>query len=188
MAEIVLFHHEQGLTSGVLAFADDLRAAGHVVHTPDLYDGRTFTEFTEGIGHADEIGFGTLIERGRLAAEDLPADVVYAGLSLGVMPAQMLAQRRPGATGALLLHSCVPLSEFGGTWPRGVPVQIHTMDHDEWGDVDIAHEFVEMVESAELFLYPGDQHLFTDSSLPVYDESAATVLRKRVLEFLATIG
>ncbi|WP_433274251.1 dienelactone hydrolase family protein [Pseudonocardia xinjiangensis] len=188
MAEIVLFHHEQGLTSGVLAFADELRAAGHVVHTPDLYDGRTFTEFTDGIGHADEIGFGTLIERGRLAAEDLPADVVYAGLSLGVMPAQMLAQRRPGATGALLLHSCVPLSEFGGTWPHAVPVQIHTMDHDEWGDVDIAHEFVETVEGAELFLYPGDQHLFTDSSLPVYDESAATVLRKRVLEFLATIG
>src|SRR4051794_36034033 len=87
MAEIVLFHHAQGLTSGVVAFADELRAAGHVVHPPDLYDGRTFTEFTEGIGHADEIGFGALIERGRVAAEDLPADVVYAGMSLGVMPA-----------------------------------------------------------------------------------------------------
>jgi dienelactone hydrolase len=187
MAEIVLFHHAQGLTSGVLAFADDLRAAGNVVHTPDLYEGRTFTEFADGIGHADEVGFGTLIERGRLAAEGLPADVVYAGLSLGVMPAQMLAQTCPGAKGALLLHGCVPLSEFGGTWPRGVPVQIHTMDADEWGDVDVARDFVETIESAELFLYPGDQHLFTDSSLPAHDENAAMLLKERVLAFLATI-
>lgn len=187
MAEIVLFHHAQGLTSGVLAFADELRAAGHVVHTPDLYDGRTFTEFADGVGHADEVGFGAIIERGRLAAEGLPADVVYAGFSLGVMPAQMLAQTRPGAKGALLLHGCVPLSEFGGTWPQGVPVQIHTMDADEWGDVDVAREFVETIESAELFLYPGDQHLFTDSSLPVHDENAATLLKERVLAFLGTI-
>ena len=188
MAEIVLFHHAQGLTSGVLAFADDLRAAGNVVHTPDLYEGRTFTKFADGIGHADEVGFGTLIERGRLAAEGLPADVVYAGFSLGVMPAQMLAQTRPGAKGALLLHGCVPLSEFGGAWPRGVPVQIHTMDADEWGDVDVAREFVETVESAELFLYPGDQHLFTDNSLPAYEESAATLLMQRVLSFLGSVA
>lgn len=184
MAEVLLFHHAQGLTAGCLSFADELRAAGHVVHAPDLYDGKTFTELTEGVGYAQEIGFDTVIERGRLAAESLPNDIVYAGFSLGVMPAQMLAQTRPGAKGALLLHSSVPTSEFGGMWPNGVPLQIHTMEADDWGDVDIARDLVETIESAELFLYPGDRHLFTDNSLPAYDEGAATLLKQRVLTFL----
>jgi dienelactone hydrolase len=157
------------------------------VHVPDLYDGRTFTDLDEGVGHAKEIGFDTVLERGRLAAQSLPGHVVYAGLSLGVMPAQLLAQTRPGARGALLLHGSVPLSEFGGVWPQGLPLQIHTMEDDDWGDVDIARELAETIEGAELFLYPGDRHLFTDSSLPAYDESAATLLEQRVLSFLDNI-
>ena len=130
MAEVLLFHHAQGLTAGVLAFADDLRGAGHSVHTPDLYDGRTFETLDEGLGYANEIGFGALFERGVKAAEGLPAELVYAGFSLGVMPAQALAQTRPGARGALLFYSAVPVSEFGPSWPDGVPVQIHGMDAD----------------------------------------------------------
>jgi dienelactone hydrolase len=110
VAEVLLFHHAQGLTSGVVAFADDLRAAGHVVHTPDLYDGKTFTELDDGIAYAKEVGFETLAERGRAAAEGLPGELVYAGLSLGAMSAQELAQTRPGAGGALLLHAAIPLS------------------------------------------------------------------------------
>ncbi|MDQ3778881.1 MAG: dienelactone hydrolase, partial [Actinomycetota bacterium] len=108
MAEVVLFHHAQGLTSGCLAFADELRAAGHVVHAPDLYEGHTFAELAEGVGYARQVGFDTIVERGRAAAETLPAELVYAGLSLGVMPAQMLAQTRPGAKGAVLLHAAFP--------------------------------------------------------------------------------
>ena len=184
MAELLLFHHVQGLTRGCLAFAEALSAAGHVVHTPDLYDGKTFTELAEGITYAKQVGFDTINERGRLVAEGLPSEMVYAGFSMGVMSAQMLAQTRPGAKGALLLHSCVPLSEFGGLWPRGVPLQIHTREADEWGDVDVARDVASTVESAELFLYPGDQHLFTDSSLPAYDENATTLLMQRVLSFL----
>src|SRR4051794_31770085 len=133
MAELLLFHHAQGLTSGVRAFADDLRAAGHVVHTPDLYDGRTFPDIPSGVGHAREIGFDTVIERGRRAAAGLSDALVYAGSSLGVMPAQALAQSRPGARGAVLMHSFVPPSEFGGPWPAGVPLQIHFMDRDPEG-------------------------------------------------------
>lgn len=187
MAEVLLLHHAQGLTRGCLSFADRLRAAGHVVHAPDLYDGRTFADLTEGVGYAKEVGFDTIIERGRLAADGLPDDLVYAGFSLGAMPAQMLAQTRSGAKGALLFHSCIPPSEFGTPWPSGVPAQIHMMEADEWaleGDLDAARELVETVEGVELFLYPGDRHLFTDESLDDYDEDATELLTERVLGFL----
>lgn len=189
MAELLLFHHAQGLTAGCLSFADELRAAGHVVHTPDLYGGQTFGELADGVGHAEQVGFDTIIERGRLAADSLPSEIVYAGFSLGVLPAQMLAQTRPGAKGALLFHACVPTSELGRPWPQGLPLQIHMMDADEWvlppnEDLEVARHLDETIESAELFLYPGDRHLFADSSLPDYDESAATLLGQRVLGFL----
>src|SRR5436853_1744945 len=147
MAEVLLFHHAQGQTSGFLAFADALRRAGHGVHTPDLYDGRTFDSLDDGLANVEAIGFETIMERGVRAAEELPAELVYAGFSLGVVPAQMLAQNRPGARGALLLHSCLPTSEFGAAWPDGVPVQIHAMDKDpfflEEGDIDAARALVE---------------------------------------------
>lgn len=190
MAEILLFHHAQGLTPGVVAFADELRGAGHVVHTPDLYDGKTFGGLDEGVGYAKEVGFGTLLERGRLAAADLPDDLVYAGFSLGVMPAQMLAQTRPGARGALFFSAALPASEFGDAWPERVPVQIHMMESDPWADEDLpaARELAEQVDTAELFLYPGDRHLFADNSLPDYDDGAARMVKQRVLAFLAEIG
>ena len=191
MAELLLFHHAQGLTAGCLSFADELRAAGHLVHAPDLYNGNTFTDLADGVGYAEQVGFDTIIERGRLAADGLPNELVYAGFSLGVLPAQMLAQTRPGAKGALLFHACVPTSEFGSPWPQGVPLQIHMMDADELvlreGDLDVARQLVETIERAELFLYPGDRHLFADNSLPDYDESAATLLKQRVLSFLDNI-
>ncbi len=183
MAELLPFHHAQGLTAGCLSFAHGLRAAGHVLHTPDLYDGKTFTKLTDRVGYAEQVGFDTIIERSRLAVDGLPNEIVYAGFSLGVMPAQMPAQMRPGAKGALLL-ACVPTSEFGRPWPHGVPLQIHTMDADEWGDADLAYT----IESAELLLYPGDRHLFADDSLPDCDEGAARLLKQRVLGFLDNIG
>lgn len=190
MAEIMLYHHVQGLTEGVQAFADTLRRAGHTVHTPDVFDGRTFTTLDEGIEYAKEVGFGTLKDRGVAAGEALGPALVYAGLSLGVMPAQQLAQTRPGAKGALLLHGCIPASEFGEAWPADVPVQVHGMDADpifteEDGDLDAARALVAGTDQAELFLYPGKEHLFTDSSLPAYDKVASDLLTQRVLDFLA---
>jgi dienelactone hydrolase len=189
MADVILFHHAQGQTEGFLAFADELRAAGHSVHTPDLFDGRTFDDLEEGIGYARQVGFDVVLQRGVDAAEGLPAEIVYAGFSLGVMPAQKLAQTRPGAKGALLLNAALPTSEFGAPWPDGLPVQIHGMDADEWFQEDLAaaQELVEEAESAELFLYPGDRHLFADSSLSDYDEEAAALLKQRVLAFLETV-
>jgi len=191
MAEVMLFHHAHGQTPGFLAFADGIRAAGHTVHTPDLYDGHTFDSLDGGLAFAKQLGFGNLLERGVRAADRLPSELVYAGFSLGVMPAQQLAQTREGARGALLLHACLPTSEFGSSWPADVPVQVHAMDADPFfvedeGDLDAARALVESAEQAELFLYPGDQHLFADSSLPSYDQDAAELLTRRVLDFLAT--
>ena len=189
MAEVLLFHHAQGQTAGFHAFADELRRAGHTVHTPDLFGGRTFGSLDAGVAYAAEIGFGEVIRRGVQAADALPGGLVYAGFSLGVLPAQKLAQTRAGARGALLMYSCVPVSEFGPAWPAEVPVQIHGMDADplfvEEGDLDAARELVASTPHAELFLYPGNQHYFADSSLPSYDAAAAALLGQRVLEFLA---
>ena len=190
MAEVLLFHHAQGLTPGIRAFADDLRAAGHVVHTPDLFGGRTFRSIDEGMAYIKGIGFEELGKQGLRTADDLPNELVYAGFSFGESIAQQLAQTRPGARGALLFYSAIPISgEWAfGPWPDGVPVQIHGMDNDPIfvgeGDIDAAREIVEKVHDAELFLYPGDQHYFADSSLPSYDPEATALLTKRVLEFL----
>ena len=190
MAEVLLFHHAQGQTEGFLAFADELRAAGHVVHAPDLYEGKTFAKLADGVGYAEQVGFDVIIQRGAAAAESLPAELVYAGFSLGVLPAQMLTQTRPGALGALLLHACVPTSEFDSPWPAGVPLQIHAMDADGWFEQDMAaaQELVAEIENAELFLYPGDGHLFADSSLGDFDEEAAALLKARCLAFLEAVG
>ena len=191
MAEIVLFHHAQGLTPGVTAFADELRHAGHIVHTPDLFDGHTFDSIEKGMSFVKELGFGEVMERGERAVDGLPVELVYAGFSLGVVPAQKLAQTRPGARGALLFYSCVPVSEFGQAWPKGVPVQIHGMDADPIfvgeGDIDAARALVAEAEDGELFLYPGDQHYFADNSLPSYDAQATALLLQRVLKFLTAL-
>ncbi|NUL03435.1 dienelactone hydrolase family protein [Streptomyces lunaelactis] len=191
MAEVLVFHHGHGLTTGIQEFAELLRQAGHTVHVPDLFEGQVFDSLEEGIGYAEKAGFGTIIARGTAAAERPPAELVYLGFSLGVLPAQKLAQTRPGAKGALLLEACVPVPEFGGAWPQDVPVQVHGMDADPFfageGDVDAARALVETAADAELFLYPGDRHLFTDSSLPSHDEHAATQAIHRVLGFLDRI-
>jgi dienelactone hydrolase len=189
MTEVVLYHHVQGLTDGVRSFADELRQAGHTVHTPDSFDGRTFDTVEEGLAFARETGFGALAERGVAAAQTIPPESVYAGFSFGVMSAQQLAQTRPGARGALLLYSCLPVSEFGDAWPEGVPVQIHGKEADPFflEDIEAAQALAASIDRAELFLYPGEQHLFADSSLPDYDPAAAALLTERVLAFLDAV-
>jgi dienelactone hydrolase len=186
MAELVLYHHAQGLTKGIRSLADEIRDAGHTVHTPDLYEGKTFDQLDAGLAYAKEVGFGTILERGKAAAEGLPNELVYAGISLGVMPAQALAQTRPGAKGAVFISAAMPPSEFDDPWPEGVPLQIHMMEDDEFvaeGDLDAARE-LETSSNAELLLYEGNKHLFVDASLPDHDEGAATDLIERVLSFL----
>jgi len=196
MADVVLFHHVQGLTDGVRAFADELRAGGHTVHTPDLFDGQRPASIEDGVALAQSIGDQELGERAERAVADLPAGLVYAGFSLGAGMAQGLAQTRPGAGGALLYEGCMPVSgEWAiGPWPDGVPVQIHGMDEDPFfaleGDIDAARELVEAAGPglAELFTYPGNLHLFTDSALPSYDAAATALVLRRSREFLDRLG
>jgi dienelactone hydrolase len=189
VTSVVLFHHAQGLTDGVRRFADRLSAAGHDVALPDLYDGATFATLDEGVAHAQQIGFDQVVERGVAAAADLPAATVYAGLSLGVMPAQRLAQSRPGALGALLLFSAVP-AEYFGSWPAGVGLQLHLVEDDPVAEEDrpAAEELARTVDGAELHLYPGTGHLVVDDGLAEYDAAATALIVERSLAFLDRLG
>jgi dienelactone hydrolase len=196
MAEVVLFHHVQGLTDGVRAFAEELGKNGHTVHTPDLFDGERPATVEDGIALVQQIGDEELDRRANATVDSLPPDLVYGGFSFGGATAQGFAQTRPGARGALLYESCVSLTADWsfGPWPAGVGVQIHGMDHDPFfadeGDLDAARELVAIVgpRLAELFTYPGSKHLFTDSSLPSYDPAATALVLHRSVEFLDKLG
>ena len=188
MAEVLLFHHAQGLTPGVDAFADRLRADGHTVTVPDLFDGATFATVEEGVAHAKSIGFEQVRARGVAAAEQLAPDLVYIGFSMGAMAAQQLAQNRPGARASVHLHAAMPPEAFDSPWPDGLPMQLHVMEQDDWGDVDDARELARTIDSCELHLYPGSDHLFTDSSLPVYDAAATELVLERVLALLRRVS
>jgi dienelactone hydrolase len=194
MAEVVLYHHIQGLTEGVRSFADELRRAGHTVHTPDLFDGRTFATMDEAFAVVQEAG-DAFDAKADGAAHALPEELVYAGISWGVGAAQRLAQTRAGARGALLYEACFPITgEYAfGPWPHDLPVQIHGKGDDEFfaheGDIDAARDLVAKIgpDQAELFVYPGDEHLFIDSSLPTYDGDAAALVTQRTLHFLSVL-
>jgi dienelactone hydrolase len=192
MTEVVLIHHVQGLTDGVLAFADGLREGGHVVHTPDIFDGQRLATIEDGLRLTQELGDAEIGDRLTRQIVDLPADVVWAGISYGVSMAQLLAQTQPGARGALLYAACFPVTgEWAfGPWPKGVPVQIHGKDRDpffaEEGDIDAARQLVDTIgpELGQLFVYPGEEHLYMDSSLPSYDPEATALTLQRSRELL----
>lgn len=207
MANVLLFHSELGLTPGTDAFADLLRDAGHIVTAPDLYDGQVFRTLEDGLGYASEVGLEVIEALGVRIAEQLPEDLVYIGFSLGVLPAQRLAQTRPGARGAVLVSACVPPGAYAFTWPAGVPLQIHAMAEDqvfvEEGDLDAARNLIESIAaepggtwgggatpdeaSVKLMLYPGNTHFFVDISSPDYDEDYAPAVTGSVLELLAAV-
>lgn len=189
MTEVVLFHHVQGLTEGVTALADDLRAGGHTVHVPDLFDGRTFDSIEDGFAYTKSLEPGTLDERVGAAVEGLPSDVVYAGISYGVPRALYLTVNRPGAKGLVMLESAMPVAgeDAFGPFPDGVPVQIHGGEGDEFfqEDKEYADQAVEVLgDRVELFTYPANQHLFTDRSLPAYDAKSTAQVVERIKDFL----
>lgn len=192
MATIVLFHHVQGLTPGVQAMAGELRAAGHSVHTLDLFAGKLPKDLESGIRLANKLSEDKIQERVDKLFSKLPAELVYIGTSWGAALAQQCAQQRPGTVAAVLLESFVDLdAEWSfGPWPENVPVQIHGMDEDPFfakeGDLESAQNFVEGEgqDVAQLFTYPGNKHLFTDSSLPSHDPEARALVMERIIKFL----
>lgn len=195
MADVVLFHHVLGLTEGVTAFADRLASGGHSIHTPDLYDGEVGETIDAGFAISRRIGEDVLADRVERALASLQSELVYAGMSMGVMTAQRLAQTRPGTRGALLYEACVPITgEWAfGPWPDGVAVQVHGMDDDEFfaheGDLDAARELVDTIGSnlGAVYTYPGNAHLFLDESLPSYDAAATGLVVERSLDFLERV-
>ena len=194
MTEVVLYHHIHGLTEGVQSFANELRQAGHTVHAPDLFDGRTFATMDEAFAFVRQTD-DALDAKADEAANALPEALVYAGISWGVGAAQRLAQTRAGGRGALLYEACFPISgEYAfGPWPDDLPVQIHGKADDEFfaheGDIDAARELVATIgpDQAALFVYPGGEHLFIDPSLPTYDANAAALVTERTLRFLSKL-
>jgi dienelactone hydrolase len=191
MTSVLLFHHVLGVTDGIRWFADELRAAGHDVTIADLWDGQTFPSIEAGVAHAQEVGFGNVIERGAALAGDLPAGAVVMGFSLGALPAQKVAQTRAGVRGAVLLYSALPSSEFGGPWPADVAVQIHIAEEDEnleEGELDGAKELAAEAADGAIFLYPGTAHLIAEKGFADFDPESASLILGRTKEFLDRVG
>ena len=190
MAEVVLFHSALGLRPGVMAAADRLRAVGHTVHTPDYHDAEVFDDLDEGLRERDELGHDEIYRRTREAVADLPAGLVFAGFSLGAVPAELLASARAGARGAVLMHAAVPVEELGGfgvgRWPEGVSVQVHYAADEPWVEAEESNALQGAVEGAafEGHVYPGSGHLLADPDLPEYDRASSEAMWRRVLAFL----
>lgn len=182
MANVLLFHHALGVTEGVRGFADAIRGAGHHVVVPDLFDGKTFDTIDAGVAHVDP-RFDDIVARAVECAVGLGDGLVVAGFSLGSVPAQKLAQTRPGVAAAILYDGANPVSAFGEKWPAAVGIQIHVAEDDDWVDVDIAQELA-ATAGGELFSYPVSTHLVADSTVPGYSPRIAAQILERTLVFL----
>lgn len=191
MTTIALFHSATGLRPAIHDFAEQLRDAGHRVHTPDLFDGRIFDDVAEGAAHRDSIGIPTLIERALAAVEALPQQVAYIGYSMGAGPAQLLAATRPGALGAVLVQGGLTVADLGlAAWPANVDVQLHVGRTDAWFDRDEATRVAASLPATalELYEYDTDKHVFDDHGLKdSYDPILASALHRSILDWLARI-
>ena len=186
--EVVLFHSVLGLRPGVRRWAERIRAAGHRVHVPDLYDGVVFDDIATGLRHVEALGgIPALVARSQAAVAELPQDLVYAGFSNGAASAELLAATRPGARGAILMHGALPAD----SWPAAVPLQIHCAAADPWVDWDDIRALERVAREAgaevEVHSYPGSGHLFADDGDADYDERAAELMWERVSEFLKRV-
>jgi dienelactone hydrolase len=189
---IVLFHSALGLRPAVTSWADRLRSLGHVVETPDLYDGAVFEDLTEGVRQRDAIGIPALIERAQRAVAPLSSPFVVAGFSLGVAAAEVVATSRPDVKAAILMHGAIPPSMIGvEAWPGTVAVQLHHAPLDPWNDADEVRGLRDAVEAStarlEVHAYDGSAHLFADHGLAEYDETKAELMFARTRAFLASL-
>lgn len=184
MANVVVFHHVLGLTEGVLQFAESLRADGHNVWCPDLFKGKHFESLEEGCKYEEDVmGWEGMIAESEKAVADVPADAYFLGFSMGAVYAQRLAELRPGAKGAILMHGCVQGGFFATEWPAGVRLQIHQTSGDPWTDMSTMATLCEQV-GGELYEYPGPGHILSDPVFPEYNAETAELILGRVKNFL----
>lgn len=189
-SELVIFHSAYGLRPALLDWAERLRALGHTLHTPDLYDGEVFTDRMDAIRKIQEVGWDGLLDRARASVANLPDNVIYAGFSNGGACAELLAATRPGARGAILMHAPLMVRDLGWKdWPSGVPVQVHFAKGDPLRNEAVIESLATRVRAAgasfEEHLYEASGHLFADPAMPAYDAAAAEQMFQRVVEFLA---
>lgn len=187
MATVVLFHSALGRRPAVKTFADQLRAAGHSVHTPDLYDGEVFNDLHAGAAKRDALGVPVLLDRAHRAVADLPPALVYAGFSMGAAAAQALAATRPGAAGAILIQGAVPLDALGlDAWPTDVPVQLHATTADPWFDLAVVDELARAIpkDLLEVHRYDSHGHLVSDDAWIDHDPRIAERILHHVLNWL----
>ncbi|MFK0153950.1 dienelactone hydrolase family protein [Streptomyces sp. NPDC090499] len=187
---IMLFHSTYGLRPAVREAADRLRAAGHVVWTPDLFEGRTFETVEEGMEFNESIGKDELLKRAVLAAAPYSErGLVYAGFSLGASIAQTLALGDERARGLLLLHGTSDIAPSASV--DELPVQLHVAEPDAFETDDwLSAWYLQMGRvgaDVEIYRYPGAGHLYTDPGLPDYDEEAAEATWRVALGFLDTL-
>lgn len=188
MATIVVFHSALGLRPAIQQFTEHLRDLGHVVHTPDLFDGEVFDDLDAGVAHRDTIGIPELISRAQSAVVALPEEIVYAGFSMGTGPAQLLAATRPHARGALLIQGAVDLDMLEiDAWPTNVPMQLHVATHDPWFDHDDAMKVTADIpdDLLDYHEYPGNRHLFADPDWKDHDPTATATMLDAITTWLA---
>lgn len=188
MTEIVMFHHVLGRTAALEEIASGLRDAGHTVHVPDLFDGRTFNTIYEGMAFVETIDSDELLGKAEAEVQSLPDDIVYLGFSLGAAFAQQLVQNREGARGGIFMYACVA-PEYFGDWPDDVPVHIHAMQDDPFfaDDAPAAKALDAEHEKVSLFLYPGNGHLFLERGHDHYDADSADLALSRIDSFLTSL-
>ncbi|MFD3944573.1 dienelactone hydrolase family protein [Streptomyces sp. NPDC058579] len=188
--DIMLFHSTYGLRPAVEAAAERLRAAGHQVHVPDLFGGRTADTVEEGMALQKEIGKEELLKRAILAAAPYSERaLVYAGFSFGASVAQTLALGDDKARGLLMLHGTSDIAENASA--DDLPVQLHLADPDPFESHDwLTSWYLQMGRAGadvEVYRYPGAGHLFTDPDLPDWDEAAAEQTWTIALAFLESL-
>lgn len=174
--DIMLFHSVHGLDASVQAAAERLRAAGHQVWTPDLFDGRTAGTAEEGMALRDEIGKDELLKRAVLAAAPYSErGLVYMGLDFGASVAQTLALGDEKARGLLLLHGTSDIAESASV--DDLPVQLHVAEPDPFETDDwLSAWYLQMRKAGadvEIYRYRGAGHLYTDPESPDWDAEAA---------------
>ncbi|MFJ9677403.1 dienelactone hydrolase family protein [Streptomyces sp. NPDC101194] len=190
LMNIMLFHSTYGLRPAVHAAADRLRAAGHEVHVPDLFEGHTFETVEEGLAFKEEVGKDELLRRAVLAAAPYSdRGLVYAGFSFGASTAQTLALGDEKARGLLLFHGTSDIAENASV--DELPVQLHVADPDPFETHDWLNSWYLQMQrtgaDVEIYRYPGAGHLFTDPELSDFDLASAELAWKVSLGFLATL-
>jgi dienelactone hydrolase len=190
---IILYHSAYGLRPAVLRFADALRAAGHGVATPDLYDGEVFSRLEDGIRKRDSLGVPEIMRRASAAVQATPSASVFAGFSLGAAAAFAVGTRYPGARALLLMHGALNPEAVGmKQWPAGLAVNVHYAKADPWVDEGDVTRVERAARAAGArfasFTYECTGHLFADEELPDYDAPSAALILERTLQFLDALA